>query len=204
MLTTLQPTLNTIKRSLSSHTFVALDLYQSLVKVQGKWDALLTKCFSMTHTDASTSEARELSTAVTTPLSTLRGLVLRSFPELLVDIRTTQTKAGSSSAISDSTHSTLTYLETLPLYQETVEGLLARSQSERSWLMGQKDPPSPAKNANEEGGVVNLYVGGSFSIPHFWLSADISRCSRNIAYLPRRASTLHASSDRSSLSPQQP
>ena len=156
---TLQPTLNTIKRSLSSHTFVALDLYQSLTKTQNKWDTVLHKCCAMVHLNAASPEARELQTALTTPLSTLRGLVLRSFPELLVDIRTAQGTTQPTSAISDSTHSTLTYLETLPAYEKTVEALLGRSQSERSWLMGQKDPPSPARSANEEGGLVNLYVG---------------------------------------------
>jgi exocyst complex protein 7 len=87
-------------------------------------------------------------------------MILRSFPELLVDIRMTPTAGGSSSGISDVTYSTLSYLEGLPTYLTTVKGLLGRSsQSERSWLMGGKEAPSPAKNANEEGGVVNLYVG---------------------------------------------
>ena len=107
----------------------------------------------------STDNVKEMLSAITTPIVTLRGLVLRSFPEFLVDIRTGSGGPSTSSAISDSTHSTLTYLETLPAYEKTVEGLLNISQSERSWLMGQKDPPSPARNANEEGGIVNLYVG---------------------------------------------
>lgn len=156
---TLQPTLNTIKRSLSSHTFLALDLYQSLMRTQAKWDAALNKCFSMTRADTTAEPARDLLGAITSPISTLRGLVLRSFPELLVDVRTAPTGQGTTSAISDSTHSTLTYLETLPAYERTVEGLLGRSQSERSWLMGAKDPPSPAKTAKDEGGIVNLFVG---------------------------------------------
>jgi len=115
----------------------------------------------MTDADMQSDNVKELLTAITTPISTLRALVLRSFPEFLVDIRTASGGSTTSSAISDSTHSTLTYLETLPAYEKTVEGLLNRSQSERSWLMGQKDPPSPAKSANEEGGIVNLYVGMS-------------------------------------------
>lgn len=159
LVASLQPTLNIIKKALSSHTFSAIELYQSLSRTQAKWDVVLTKCFSMVHTDVGSSGARELQTALTTPLSTLRGLVLRSFPEFIVDIRTTSGGPSTTSAISDTTHSTLTYLETLPSYEKTVESLLSRSQSERSWLMGAKDPPSPAKSANEEGGIVNLYVG---------------------------------------------
>ena len=158
---TLQPTLNTIKKALSSHTFVALDLYQSLIRVQNKWDPALTKCLRMTDAHMASEPVKELAAAITTPISTLRGLVLRSFPEFLVDIRMASGGPSTSSAISDSTHSTLTYLETLPAYEKTVEGLLNRSQSERSWLMGQKDPPSPARNADDEGGIVNLYVGMS-------------------------------------------
>lgn len=162
----LQPTLSVIKKSLSSHTFPAIDLYQSLTRTQGKWDAVLSKCYSMAHVNTSSDQARDLQTALTTPLSTLRGLVLRSFPEMLVDIRTTSGGSSTTSAISDTTHSTLTYLETLPAYEKTVESLLGRSQSERSWLMGAKDPPSPARNAKDEGGVVNLYVG------EWWVRVD--------------------------------
>lgn len=124
-----------------------------------KWDQALEKCFSMTH-----SQSPELQSALNGPIATFRGLALRSFPELLVDIRTA--KGGAlSSAISETTYSTLTYLETLPGYEKTVEGLLARSQSERSWLMGAKETPSPARSAGEEGGTVNLFVGEFGSWP---------------------------------------
>ena len=158
LIATLQPTLNTIKRALSSHTFVALDLYQSLARVQSQWDNALRKCFAMAHAPTNSSQVNDMLTALNRPVSTLRGLVSRSFPEFLVDIRMAQDGHGSTSAISETTHSTLTYLETLPIYEKTIESLLSRSQSERSWLMGAKDPPSPARNAAEEGGIVNLYV----------------------------------------------
>ena len=156
----MQPTLNTIKRSLSSHTVVALDLFQSLLRVRDNWDAALGKCLDMTQMSSQhpSEEALDLQNALTNPLSTLRNLVSRSFPELLVDIRMTQ-GSGTTSVISDTTYSTLTFLETLPAYEQTVEGILSRSQSERSWLMGAKDAPSPARSAAEEGGIVNLYVG---------------------------------------------
>jgi exocyst complex protein 7 len=107
----------------------------------------------MTH-----STSPELQSALNGPISTLRGLAVRSFPELLVDIRTAQ-GSGQTSVTSDTTYSTLTYLETLPAYEKTVEGLLGRSQSERSWLMGAKETPSLVRSAGEEGGVVNLFVG---------------------------------------------
>lgn len=77
---------------------------------------------------------------------------------MLVDIRTTAGQ-GNTSGISDVTYSVLTYIETLPAYEKTVENLLNKSHSERSWLMGAKDAPSPVRSAAEEGGIVNLYVG---------------------------------------------
>ncbi|ORY27086.1 Cullin repeat-like-containing domain protein [Naematelia encephala] len=150
----LQPTLNTIKRRLSSHVFVALDLYQSLIRTSQNWETSLTKCLSMTHS----SSSPELLNIFSGPISTLRGLCLRSFPELLVDIRSAPTTGPPTSAISDITYSTLTYLETLPAYEKIVEGLLGSAHAERSWLMGAKDLPSPVKSASDEGGIVNLYV----------------------------------------------
>lgn len=89
---------------------------------------------------------------------------MRAFPELLVDIRTSKTSGALSSAVSDQTYTVLTYLEVLPDYQEVVEQLLGSSQSQRSWLMGQKEAPSPATSAEEEGGIMNLYVGKSFEL----------------------------------------
>ena len=155
----LQPTLNTIKRSLSSHNFVALDLYQSLIRLQAKWEPTVHKCLSMTDANLSDPNAQALLSTLNAPISNLRNLTLRSFPELLVDIKMAKGTPGPSSGISNPTHSTMTYLETLPAYEATVESLLKRSQSERSWLMGAKDAPSPARSAAEEGGVVKLFVG---------------------------------------------
>jgi hypothetical protein len=110
------------------------------------------------------SDTRDILSANASTISALRGLAMRSFPELLVDIRMAgqgpgQERGGPTSAISDTTYSTLTYLETLPGYEKTVEALLNSSQSQRSWLMGAKETPSPVRSAQEEGGVVNLFVG---------------------------------------------
>lgn len=149
-----QPTINTIKRSLSTHTFVALELYTTLIAAQSNYEHIATQCLGKTHSPV----AAEIVTPLAQPLSTLRSLVLRSFPEMLVDIRSTQGR-GDTSGISDTTYSVLTYIETLPAYEKTVESLLSKSHAERSWLMGAKDPPSPVRSAAEEGGVVNLYVG---------------------------------------------
>ncbi|OCF55156.1 hypothetical protein L486_07267 [Kwoniella mangroviensis CBS 10435] len=160
LLRILQPTINSIKKSLSSQTFIALDLYTSLSSIQQSWENILTKCLNMTQTSLSIMEVKEVLTVLNQPVSTLRSLCLRSFPEFLVDIRTTRIDSTLTSSIADITYSTLSYLEQLqlPEFEKTVEGLLGKSHSERSWLMGQKDAPSPARNAGEEGGTVNLFV----------------------------------------------
>ena len=129
-----------------------------MVRLSQRWETALSKCFSMINTPPS-PEAREILGVHQSTIATLRQLAMRSFPELLVDIRTAGGERGVTSGISDTTYSTLTYLETLPAYEKTVEGLLASSQSQRSWLMGAKETPSPVRNAQDEGGVVNLYVG---------------------------------------------
>jgi len=117
-------------------------------------------------------------------LSTLRSLVLRSFPELLVDIRSTSGQ-GSTSGIADTTYTVLTYIETLPAYEKTVESLLGKSHSERSWLMGAKDAPSPVRSAAEEGGIVNLFVGKLSAIILVAIADSNSGCLGYIAFIPR-------------------
>jgi exocyst complex protein 7 len=156
---TITPTISTIKRSPAAHAFVALDLYQSLTRLQSRWEPAVAKCLSMV--DAPPS-AQFLTSVLASHIATLRQLCVRSFPELLVDIRSASMQNNApSSAISDTTYSTLTYIETLPAYEQTVEGLLGASQSQRSWLMGQKEAPSPVRSAEEEGGLVHLFVGES-------------------------------------------
>ncbi|WWD15716.1 hypothetical protein CI109_100138 [Kwoniella shandongensis] len=154
---TISPTLSTLKRALSSHTFIALDLYSSLTALQSSWDEIISHCLESTSTP-STPETKDLQSALNLPVSTLRSLSLRSFPELLVDIRTAKTDGPPSSSIGEVTYSTLGYLETLPEYESVVEGLLGKSHSERSWLMGMKEAPSSVRSAGEEGGIVNLFV----------------------------------------------
>ncbi|WWC69690.1 uncharacterized protein I206_103633 [Kwoniella pini CBS 10737] len=153
----LQPTLNTVKRSLSTHIYLALDLYRSLTTIQSTWDTIISKCLSMTNTPTS-HETKELLSILNQPVSTLRSLSLRSFPELLVDIKSSRIDGPLTSSIADITYSTLGYLENMNGFEKLIEGLLSKSHSERSWLMGQKESPSPARNASEEGGIVNLFV----------------------------------------------
>jgi hypothetical protein len=116
---------------------------------------------------------------------------LRSFPELLVDIRSTSGQ-GSTSSIADTTYTVLTYIETLPAYEKTVENLLGKSHSERSWLMGAKDAPSPVRSAAEEGGIVNLFVGMSVSLRIYVVADGVSGCAWYVAVVPGAESQADA------------
>jgi exocyst complex protein 7 len=165
----IQPTISTIKRSLSTHTFLALELYTALISAQSTFEHVSSRCLEMAHSP----QTPELISPLSPILSILRSLVLRSFPELLVDIRSTSA-AGNTSGIADTTYTVLTYIETLPAYEKTVENLLGKSHSERSWLMGAKDAPSPVRSAAEEGGIVNLFVG-KCNLPSLHDRADSSQ-----------------------------
>ncbi|ODN84885.1 hypothetical protein L202_00737 [Cryptococcus amylolentus CBS 6039] len=154
---TLAPTLAMLKRNLAQHTFTALDLYASLLRLQPQWDHTMTECLSRLGTPSSPA-TKDLISTLHQPISTLRSLSLRSFPEALVDIRSARADGPSTSAIIDISYSTITYLENLIRYEDVVEGLLGKSVSERSWLMGLKDAPSNVRSADEEGGIVKFFV----------------------------------------------
>lgn len=140
-----------IKRNLSDNTMLLLNLYQSLTDFGPRYDSTMSHVLS--------EDNPEVRNALTAPLSTLRSLALRSFPERLADIRTPPRNAAMSTAIDDTTHSTLVYLEQLPSFGPLAETLLrSTGHGERAWLMGMKEPPSTARSAAEEGGIVNLYA----------------------------------------------
>jgi hypothetical protein len=139
-----------IKRNLSAQNMTMLDLYASLVILQPRYEAAMAN---------SLPDAKELQGALAGQVNTLRGLALRSFPERLVDIRTSAPRGGLTTAVSDTTFSTLAYLETLPSFGILIENLLRSSgHVERAWLMGASAPPSTVKSAAVEGGLVNLYA----------------------------------------------
>jgi len=140
-----------IKRNLSAQTMTMLDLYASLITFQPRYESSIASHFP---------DAKDLQTALTGSLNALRGMALRSFPERLVDIRSPpRSGMAPSSAISETTYNTLAYLEALPSFGNLVETLLRSSgHVERAWLMGAAAPPSTAKSAATEGGLINLYA----------------------------------------------
>jgi hypothetical protein len=96
--------------------------------------------------------------------------------------------SGTTSSISDSTHSVLSYIESVPDHADVIEALLGKSHSERSWLMGSKEVPSPAKNAESEGGVVNLYVGKCWEVdPACHRSKELADSSSGCTWYPSQS-----------------
>ncbi|KAF8625492.1 hypothetical protein AX14_011613, partial [Amanita brunnescens Koide BX004] len=65
-----------IKRSLQKYAFLALATYEALLKLQPKWDALLALRVSS-----------DGSNEVKDGLNALRGVCLRSFPEMIADLK---------------------------------------------------------------------------------------------------------------------
>lgn len=150
-LSSMEQVTTTIKRNLSAQTMVLLDLYSALVNMQPRFETTMERVLK--------SEPSECKTALAAPISALRALALRSFPERLVDIRSPPRNTTPTTAIDDNTHSTLTYLEQLPTFGGLADTLLrASGKAERSWLMGMNQPPSSAKSADEEGGIASLYA----------------------------------------------
>lgn len=140
-----------IKKSLTTQTMCLLDLYAALSTFQPKYETVMANLLGQ--------DGADVQNALNPTLSTMRALALRSFPERLVDIRAPARNATQNVSISDTTHSTLADLEALPSYGNLVETLLRSSgHIERSWLMGASTPPSTARSAAEEGGLVNLYA----------------------------------------------
>lgn len=85
----------TMKRSLTSSTFYALELYQTVLQHESDWQEITSEL------DFDPPTSRLLVETATT----LRSVCLRSFPELLVDIRTSHsTVKGDTSSIADVTY----------------------------------------------------------------------------------------------------
>jgi hypothetical protein len=88
---------NAIKRSLSTNAFYALELYQTLSGLQGRWEESIKLMLGDAELEAIVAEATAAN----------RGACLRSFPEILVDVRTpapTGMKEMNSSSVADITY----------------------------------------------------------------------------------------------------
>ncbi|BEJ18229.1 hypothetical protein CspHIS471_0705060 [Cutaneotrichosporon sp. HIS471] len=147
---TMGSVISSFKRNLSESTMILLNIYNDLTSLAPRYDAGIARVLS--------EDVPEVRTALRSQLAAMRALALRSFPERLADIRAPPRSPPSSTQIDDTTHVTLTYLEQLPVFGNLAETLLrSTGHGERAWLMGGA-APSGAANAQDEGGIVNLYA----------------------------------------------
>ena len=92
---------NIIKRSLNANTFYALELYRTLNGIQGRWEGSIKQML----------DDQEMEKIVAEASGALRGACLRSFPEILVDVRApmaTGPRDMSTSSIADITYTVST------------------------------------------------------------------------------------------------
>ncbi|KAF8325711.1 Cullin repeat-like-containing domain protein [Amanita rubescens] len=129
--TTLGSLIGLIKRSLHKHTFLALSTYEALLKLLPRWESLL----NLREGGGGSNEVKE-------GLNSLRAVCLRSFPELIADIKsgaTSKNNAGLAEytgAVTDFTQSTVTYLSKLPIVKGAVGSALL-SLGDGNWKMGE-------------------------------------------------------------------
>ena len=128
--TTLGSLISLIKRSLHKHTFLALSTYEALLKLLPRWESLLNL-----REGGSSNEVKE-------GLNSLRAVCLRSFPELIADIKSGATSKNNvglaeyTGAVTDFTQSTVTYLSKLPIVKGAVGSALL-SLGDGNWKMGE-------------------------------------------------------------------
>ncbi|KAF8636329.1 hypothetical protein AX17_003620 [Amanita inopinata Kibby_2008] len=131
---TINSLISLIKRALHKHAFLALSTYDSLLKLQPRWEALLAL--------RDKNESGVTSNEVKDGLHSLRAVCLRSFPEFILDIKSNSTsRSGANAAeytgvVTDFTQTTVRYLERLPLVRDAVSSALT-SLGDGNWKMGE-------------------------------------------------------------------
>ncbi|KAG1864539.1 Cullin repeat-like-containing domain protein, partial [Suillus tomentosus] len=121
---TLSSLTSLIKRSLHKYTFHALSAFSALSMSQSRWESVLEK---------RGREGNELRDG----LNAIRGVCLRSFPELLADLKLAAVGKGSGLSVSlaDITISTVRYLNRIPDVQDAVGPALC-ALGDGNWRMG--------------------------------------------------------------------
>ncbi|KAJ7598627.1 Cullin repeat-like-containing domain protein [Mycena floridula] len=121
------------KQSLHQYTFMALAAYEHMLVLQVRWDDVLSL-----RSSSSKKESNEYKEG----LLSLRALVMRSFPEFLVDLKLASLPKPNtelSTGLADFTVSTVEYMERLPEVQfATATALLVLGDG--NWKMGEGIP----------------------------------------------------------------
>ncbi|PIL26854.1 hypothetical protein GSI_11034 [Ganoderma sinense ZZ0214-1] len=115
-----------IKRNLNKNTFLALSTYSSLTLQQARW------------TDVMSRRAERKENELKEGLHSIRASCLRSFPELLADIRMAGLGKGGEvgSGLAEFTISTVQYLERLLVVQDAAASALL-TLGDGNWKMGE-------------------------------------------------------------------
>jgi exocyst complex protein 7 len=129
--TTLGSLIGLIKRSLHKHMFLALSTYEALLKLLPRWESLL----NLREGGGGNNEVKE-------GLNSVRAVGLRSFPELIADIKSGATSKNNvglaeyTGAVMNLTQSMVTYLSKLPIVKGAVGSALL-SLGDGNWKMGE-------------------------------------------------------------------
>jgi len=136
--TTLTLLINLIKSNLNKHVFLALSSYEELSNAQSAWN------------DVQKRAGRRENELKETLLS-LRGVCLRSFPELLLDIRAASTPSAVDlgTEIHGMTTMVVSYLQQIPQVMEAV-GTALVTLGDGMWKMGEGAGKFPGKSDQDD------------------------------------------------------
>lgn len=115
-----------IKRSLNKNTLLALSAFSSLSTAQSRWDDVMCRRAGRKENELKDS------------LHTIRAACLRSFPELIADIRAAANgrSAELSTGLAEVAVSTVQYMERMPEVQDAV-GSCLHTLGDGNWKMGE-------------------------------------------------------------------
>ncbi|KAH8089917.1 Cullin repeat-like-containing domain protein [Cristinia sonorae] len=138
-----------IKKSINKHTFLALSSHANLSLCQGKWDDFMCRRAGRTENELKDG------------LHSIRASCLRSFPELIADIRLAANGKGGelSTGLHDITISTIKYLERIPEVQSAATSALY-TLGDGNWRMGDgvQIGKAPVKGDSDENAVLEHFM----------------------------------------------
>lgn len=140
-----------IKRSLRTHTFLALSSLNALSFYVSQWDNAVLPGKS-----GSSGRKDELRDAI----NSIRALCLRSFPEMLADIKTAAVPRGEvGTGVADVTQQVVAYLEKLPSVQAAAATALL-ALGDGNWRMGEGAAvrAGPKLGEGDEGVILDHFV----------------------------------------------
>ena len=179
--TVLNQLITLVKKNLSKYNFLVLSAYDGLLSLQPHWDDLLAR-----RGPEYSEEKNELRDG----LLALRGLCLRSFPELLADIKLgamsravdTSTKVTefmesvhflpfpkNNQCHANSCAQIVSYINGIPYVEGAIDSALT-TLGDGNWKMGEGVQVGTKQELQSESTILQRFIRGSFTIFH--LRAD--------------------------------